>query len=236
MVTFDQPARIQGRHRRPPGQPGPGPHQWLASPAGDHRRDPLGWPPPPDGPTRWHVAGSGESALLQPRPEEPARLAKPRRPGRRRRAVLAFILVIACFAGAFAGALAAADAAHASAGSVGGRMLDWAEVHAAGHPYQMGGTGPYVYDCSGTVYAAAKALGITLPRTSYDMARGSPHLEIIPLSEAVRGDILVYPGAGHVEFKTIYRHGSFGALKSGTPVWWHTWNGYWHPVFALRVH
>lgn len=128
-----------------------------------------------------------------------------------------------------------APAASASSGSAGARMLDWAEVHARGHPYQMGGTGPYGYDCSGTVYAAARALGIDLPRTSYEMARGGPHLKIIPLSAAVRGDILVYPGAGHVEFKTAWRDGSFGAAHHGTVVWWHTWGPYYHPVAALRV-
>lgn len=126
--------------------------------------------------------------------------------------------------------------ASASSGSIGNRMLDWAEAHAKGHPYVYGGTGPYGYDCSGTVYAAARALGISLPRTSFGMAAGSAHLSVIPLGQARRGDILVYPGAGHVEFKTVWYHGSFGAAHSGTVVWWHTWSGYYHPVFALRVH
>jgi cell wall-associated NlpC family hydrolase len=147
---------------------------------------------------------------------------------------LAVLMALGCF---LAPAVTATPAS-ASTPTPGGQMLNWAEAHAKGHPYQTGGTGPYGYDCSGTVYAAARALGISLggARTSYEMARGGPHLEIIPLSEARRGDILVYPGAGHVEFKTIWRNGSFGAAHHGTVVWWHTWSVYYHPVFALRVH
>jgi hypothetical protein len=227
VMTSDPHALPRGRHARTGG---PGPHQWLAAPAfGDHRRDRL----PPQDPG-WHVAGQEESALLQPPPPDEPRPV--RRPIRHRPVLMAVLVALACFIGTSAGTIIAASAAHASTESVGARMLDWAEVHARGHPYQTGGTGPYVYDCSGTVYAAAKALGISLPRTSFGMAAGSPHLEIIPLRDAERGDILVYPGAGHVEFKTIFRNGSFGAAHHGTVVWWHTWSGYWHPVFALRVH
>lgn len=225
VMTSDQHAQSQGRHRRLEG-----PHQWLAAPvSGDHRRDRL---PPPD--PGWHVAGQDESALLQAPP--PASLPPPRRPIRHRPVLMAFLVAVACLIGTAAGTIIAADAAHASTRTPGGQMLSWAEVHALGRPYQTGGTGPYGYDCSGTVYAAARALGISLPRTSYEMARGSAHLTPIPLSRAVRGDILVYPGGGHVEFKTAWRDGSFGASHHGTVVGWHTWSPYWHPVFALRVH
>lgn len=224
-MTSDQHAQNQGRHRRPEG-----PHQWLAAPAfGDHRRDRL---PPPD--QDWHVAGQDESALLQAPP--PASLPPPRRPIRHRPVLMAVLVAFACLIGTTAGTIIAANEAHASTTTLGGQMLNWAEAHAKGHPYVMGGTGPYGYDCSGTVYAAARALGISLPRTSYEMARGSAHLTPIPLSQARRGDILVYPGAGHVEFRTIWRNGSFGAAHHGTVVWWHTWSAYYHPVAALRVH
>jgi cell wall-associated NlpC family hydrolase len=121
-----------------------------------------------------------------------------------------------------------------ASGSPGGRILDIAETR-AGDWYSYGSAGPYAFDCSGLVWWAARQAGITLPRTSYGMAAGSAHLEIIPLDEAERGDILVYPGDGHVEFKTDWHHGSFGAEEPGTRVGWHTWNAYWHPVFALRV-
>jgi cell wall-associated NlpC family hydrolase len=119
--------------------------------------------------------------------------------------------------------------------SPGARALDWAEAHATGLPYIYGGTGPYGYDCSGLVYEAVlEADGITLPRDTYEMLAGSPHLEQIPLADAQRGDLLFY-GSGHVEFDTIWYHMSFGAHDSGSSIGWITWGGSWVPTMALRV-
>lgn len=115
------------------------------------------------------------------------------------------------------------------------RALDWAEAQ-AGKPYIYGGTGPYGFDCSGLVMMAwLRGAGVSLPRTSYQIAADLSRLRIIPVSQARRGDILVYPGAGHVELKTRARNGSFGALEPGTRIGWHRWNAYWHPVFALAL-
>lgn len=116
--------------------------------------------------------------------------------------------------------------------SPGNAMLNWAEVHATGHWYQWGGTGPYGYDCSGLVYSAARADGIALPRTTYAMP-GSWHLYRIPVPQAQRGDLLFW-GNYHVEFKTLWWDTSFGAQESGTRIWWHGYR-YWYPTAAYRI-
>lgn len=123
------------------------------------------------------------------------------------------------------------DAAYESPGA---RALDWAEAHAAGVWYAWGGTGPYGYDCSGLVYeAAGRATGIWLPRTTYGML-GSRHLIRIAVSQAQRGDLMFF-GSGHVEIKTAWWHGTFGAQEFGTRVGWHTWNRWWAPTMAFRL-
>jgi cell wall-associated NlpC family hydrolase len=110
--------------------------------------------------------------------------------------------------------------------------LHWAENHEAGHWYCWGGAGPTCYDCSGAVMAAyARALGISLPHSTYSML-ASGRLYRIRIRDARRGDLMFY-GTGHVELKT--RHGTFGALESGTRVGWHRPSGWWHPTMAYRV-
>ena len=114
-------------------------------------------------------------------------------------------------------------------------MLNAAETQ-AGCWYDYGGTGPcsHGYDCSGIVVWAARQLGIVLPRTTYAMLAGSPHLYRIPLSQARRGDLMFY-GSGHVEINTIWYHATFGAHDSGQRVGWITWGPWWHPTAAYRV-
>lgn len=123
-------------------------------------------------------------------------------------------------------------ARHHAALSPGSAMLNWAETQ-TGKPYIWGGTGPWGYDCSGLVYAAALHIGITLPRTTYEML-GSWHLVPIPLSQARRGDLLFY-GTGHVEFATMWHNVSFGAHDSGSTIGWIQWGTYWAPSMAFRV-
>lgn len=121
--------------------------------------------------------------------------------------------------------------------SPGARALDWAEAHALGCWYAWGGTGPCGsgYDCSGLVWAAVlHADGIVLPRDTYGMLAGSPHLYWIPLSQARRGDLLFF-GSGHVEIDTVWYHVSFGAHHSGTQVGWRGWDSWWAPTMALRI-
>lgn len=115
--------------------------------------------------------------------------------------------------------------------NIDARALDWAETQ-AGRPYYYGGTGPYSYDCSGLVYTAFRHVGISLPRTTFEMLN-SWHL--VPVSVPRRGDLAFF-GSGHVEFVTTWYHGTFGAQDWGTLVGWHTWSGWWHPTmfFAVR--
>jgi cell wall-associated NlpC family hydrolase len=64
-----------------------------------------------------------------------------------------------------------------------------------GKPYVWGATGPDSYDCSGLMYAAWQAAGITLPRDTYDEWAGLPH---IPMSSLQPGDLILYNGESHV--------------------------------------
>lgn len=124
-------------------------------------------------------------------------------------------------------------------------MLDWAEAHETGTPYVYGGTGPYGYDCSGAVYAAAEhvlaadGIHVTWPRDTYDLEAaihsGAVRLEVIPVSQARRGDLLIWPGWSHVEWKTAWRDTSYGAQHPGTDVGWHRFGGRWYPMLAIRI-
>jgi peptidoglycan DL-endopeptidase CwlO len=101
-----------------------------------------------------------------------------------------------------------------------------------GKPYIWGGTGPYGYDCSGLVYAAYRAAGVLLPRTTYDML-GSWRLVQIPKSKARRGDLAFF-GTGHVE---LYDWGkwTYGAATTGTLIGYHGMNVFWHPTMYFMV-
>ena len=101
-----------------------------------------------------------------------------------------------------------------------------------GKPYIWGGTGPGGFDCSGLVYAAYRAAGIWLPRTTYEML-GSWRLVRIPKWKARRGDLAFF-GSGHVE---LYEWGrwTFGAQDFGTRIGFHEMNVWWHPTMYFRV-
>ena len=64
-----------------------------------------------------------------------------------------------------------------------------------GKPYEWGATGPSAYDCSGLMYAAWGAAGVSLPRDTYEEWADLPH---IPLSEVQPGDMILYNGESHV--------------------------------------
>jgi cell wall-associated NlpC family hydrolase len=114
---------------------------------------------------------------------------------------------------------------------LGGRALDWAIGHALYHWYGWGGTGPNVYDCSGLVQAAYRAIGITLPRTTYDML--GDYRQLRRVSHPQRGDLAFY-GSGHVE---LYAHGNytFGAHNTGSQVGWVAFGGWWQPSAYYEV-
>jgi cell wall-associated NlpC family hydrolase len=64
-----------------------------------------------------------------------------------------------------------------------------------GKPYVWGATGPGSYDCSGLMYAAWGAAGITLPRDTYEEWADLPH---VPMSDLEPGDMILYNGESHV--------------------------------------
>jgi cell wall-associated NlpC family hydrolase len=99
-------------------------------------------------------------------------------------------------------------------------------------PYIWGGTGPYGFDCSGLVYAAYRATGIQLPRTTYEML-DSWRLVRIPKWQAGKGDLAFF-GTGHVEL-FAGGHWTFGAAESGTLIRFHRMNAYWHPTMYFRI-
>jgi peptidoglycan DL-endopeptidase CwlO len=64
-----------------------------------------------------------------------------------------------------------------------------------GKPYVWGATGPDSFDCSGLMYAAWGAAGLTMPRTTYDEWAQLPH---VPLADIQPGDLILYNGESHV--------------------------------------
>ena len=128
-------------------------------------------------------------------------------------------------------ALAAISAPRSSASTLPRRLiaLNWAEAQ-RGHWYCWGGTAG-CFDCSGLVWAAYRHAGITLPRTTFGMLASS-RLRWEPASARRRGDLAFY-GPGHVELVTA--HGTFGALQTGTQIWWHIPSGWWRPTEYFRV-
>jgi cell wall-associated NlpC family hydrolase len=64
-----------------------------------------------------------------------------------------------------------------------------------GKPYVWGATGPDSFDCSGLMYAAWQAAGVTLPRDTYGEWANLPH---VPLSDLQPGDLIEYSGESHV--------------------------------------
>jgi cell wall-associated NlpC family hydrolase len=61
-----------------------------------------------------------------------------------------------------------------------------------GKPYQWGATGPDAFDCSGLVFAAYAAAGISIARTTFGWRQDGPQ---IPLSQIRPGDLLFSAGS-----------------------------------------
>jgi cell wall-associated NlpC family hydrolase len=65
-------------------------------------------------------------------------------------------------------------------------------VDQLGKPYQWGADGPGAYDCSGLVYAAYAAAGISIGRTTFQWRQDGPQ---VPLSQIQPGDLLFSAGS-----------------------------------------
>jgi len=64
-----------------------------------------------------------------------------------------------------------------------------------GVPYRWGGSSPAGFDCSGLVMFAYGRLGVTLPHSSYELARLGRRVGRWAMKP---GDLLFFYGAGHV--------------------------------------
>jgi|SRR5271165_5983862 len=146
-------------------------------------------------------------------------------------AIIAFTATVPARADVTAAATSKARYYAAAAASMRMRVWHFA-MHQHGKPYIWGGTGPAGFDCSGLVWAAYRAAGIRLPRTTSEML-GSWRLVRIPKWKARRGDLAFF-GTGHVE---LYEWGewTFGAQNFGTRIGFHEMNYWWHPTMYFRV-
>ncbi len=149
-------------------------------------------------------------------------------------ALAAIVLLIASIALARPLPAQAASAAHETAAKM--RTLVWRyALRQKGKPYIYGDDGPAGFDCSGLVYAAYRAAGIALPRTTYGMV-GSWRLVRVSKSRAQRGDLAFF-GTGHVEIYDFGNLGPIGALRGcrATRVGFHKMNAFWHPTMYFIV-
>jgi cell wall-associated NlpC family hydrolase len=61
-----------------------------------------------------------------------------------------------------------------------------------GKPYQWGAAGPNAYDCSGLVFAAYAAAGVSIARTTFGWRQDGP---TVPLTDIAPGDLLFSAGS-----------------------------------------
>jgi len=179
------------------------------------------------------------TSLLAHRTGVHARTAKLRRTGRHTRAArLAMFPVVMLLTLALSAFIMIAKPGKAGASAVPGHLAAffWARSQ-AGKPYIYGAAGPGGFDCSGLVFSAYRAEGISLPRTTFGMLAAVATGELIPESsgQARKGDLAFF-GSGHVELVARQDH-TFGALQAGTLIGWHSysWSSWWHPSLFFRV-
>ena len=99
--------------------------------------------------------------------------------------------------------------------SPAGLMALTAATTQSGKPYLWGGVGPDAWDCSGLVQWAFRQAGVSLPRTSQQMAKvGAP----VPLWALSPGDVVVLNSdASHVGIYLGFGQ-IFNAYGRGVPV------------------
>jgi cell wall-associated NlpC family hydrolase len=182
----------------------------------------------------FHPVGEGGDTAgldirLLPLPSSHVRPARLRtRRGTQR---LATVLIL-CLAAVLASLAIGGGVAHAS--TTPRRMVAFEAARSrAGDPYVYGDAGPTAFDCSGLVYWAYARAGIRLPRDTFGMLAAVASGLLQPTSHPVKGDLAFY-GSGHVEFYVRPGH-TFGALQTGSPVWWHKWGGWWFPTMYFHI-
>ena len=136
---------------------------------------------------------------------------------------LAVVLMVAGTAtgGAVTGQAAASEVLTVAGRGAAGAAIAYAQQQ-IGKPYLWGGTGPAAFDCSGLVWKAYMAAGITLERTSQEQWASEPH---IPATATPQPGWLVFfagsdgtPAApGHVGLVTG-PHTMIQAYATGFPV------------------
>jgi cell wall-associated NlpC family hydrolase len=72
-------------------------------------------------------------------------------------------------------------------------VIDFA-LKQLGKPYEYGATGPNTWDCSGLIQAAYAAIGIPLPRTTYDQVNAGTAVPVSDPAAFRPGDLLFIAG------------------------------------------
>lgn len=104
-----------------------------------------------------------------------------------------------------------------------------------GKPYVWGATGPDKFDCSGLVqYVYQHAVGINLPRTTYDQVKVG---QTVPLDKLQAGD-LVFWGSETAPYHVAIYIGNNQYVNSATPdqgTILQNMSSYYYPTIAKRV-
>jgi peptidoglycan DL-endopeptidase CwlO len=108
------------------------------------------------------------------------------------------------------GSIGAPSASAAVAGGKG-QAADRFALAQVGKPYAYGAAGPAAYDCSGLVYGAYHAVGVSLPRVAAQQYAAGRH---VALNQLQPGDLLFWAHDPHNP-ATIYHvamYTGFGAV------------------------